>query len=126
MRQAVVNKMETLDYASTEALNTICTNLAFTGRDMKKILFTSNTMAEGKSYLVMQIMQNLARRGKRVVLVDADMRRSFLVRRHRIETDGEMLGLAHYLVGQCALGDCLYETNLFGACIIPAGHALSR
>ena len=88
MRTAVVNKLSPLDYAGTEALNTICTNLAFAGRDLKKIVFTSNTMAEGKSYMVMQIMQNMARRGKRVVLVDADMRRSFLVRRHQIETQG--------------------------------------
>ncbi len=126
MRTAVVNKLSPLDYAGTEALNTICTNLAFAGRDLKKIVFTSNTMAEGKSYMVMQIMQNMARRGKRVVLVDADMRRSFLVRRHQIETQGEMLGLAHYLVGQCSLGDCLYETNLYGACIIPAGRDVSN
>ncbi len=126
MRQAVINKLSPLDYASTEALNTICTNLAFAGRDLKKVVFTSNTMAEGKSYMVMQIMQNMARRGKRVVLVDADMRRSFLVKRHQIETQGELLGLAHYLVGQCNLGDCLYETNLFGACIIPAGRDVSN
>ncbi len=126
MRQATINKIEPLNYAGTEALNTICTNLTFTGRNLKKIVFTSNTMAEGKSFLVMEIMQNLARRGKRVVLVDADMRRSFLVRRHRIETDGELLGLAHYLAGQCSLGDCLYETNLYGACIIPAGRDVSN
>ena len=126
MRQAIVNKLDPLDYAGTEALNTVCTNLTFAGRNLKKIIFTSNTMSEGKSYMVMQIMQNLARRGKRVVLVDADMRRSFLVKRHHIETEGEMFGLAHFLVGQCALGDCLYETNLHGACIIPAGRDVSN
>ena len=126
MRQATINKIDPLDYAATEALNTICTNLTFAGRNLKKIVFTSNTMSEGKSFLVMEIMQNLARRGKRVVLVDADMRRSFLVRRHRIETDGELLGLAHFLVGQCSLSDCLYETNLYGACLIPAGRDVSN
>lgn len=126
MRQAIVNKLDPLDYAGTEALNTVCTNLTFAGRDLKKIVFTSNTMAEGKSFMVMQILRNLARRGKRVVLVDADMRRSMLVKRHRIETEGEMLGLAHFLVGQCSLGDCLYETNLHGACIIPAGRDVSN
>ena len=126
MRQAIVNQLTPLDYAGTEALNTICTNLTFAGRDLKKIVFTSNTQSEGKSYMVMHILENLARRGRRVVLVDCDMRRSFLVKRHRIETDGEMLGLAHFLVGQCALGDCLYETNLHGACIIPAGRDVTN
>lgn len=126
MRQAIVNQLTPLDYAGTEALNTICTNLTFAGRDLKKIVFTSNTQSEGKSYMVMHILENLARRGRRVVLVDCDMRRSFLVKRHRIETDGEMLGLAHYLVGQCGLGDCVYETNLHGACLIPAGRDVSN
>ena len=126
MRQATVNQLNPLDYSGTEALNTICTNLAFAGHNLKKIVFTSCTQSEGKSYMVMQILQNMARRGRRVVLVDGDMRRSFLVKRHRIEADGEILGLAHYLVGQCELGDVIYQTNLYGACIIPAGRDVSN
>ena len=126
MRTAVINQLDPLEYAGTEALNAICTNLTFAGHHLKKIVFTSNSASEGKSYVVMQMTQNLARRGHKVVLVDADMRRSFLVKRHQLTTDGEIYGLAHYLVGQCSLNDCVYETNLYGACVIPAGRDVSN
>ena len=98
----------------------------FLGSDVRKIMIISSEPNEGKSFIAMSLWKQMALAGEKTILVDADMRRSFLVRRHRIETDGEMLGLAHYLVGQCALGDCLYETNLFGACIIPAGRDVSN
>lgn len=126
MREAIINQLDPLDYAGIEALNTICTNLSFAGNKIQKIVFTSNTASEGKSYMVMQILQNIARRGHRVILIDADLRRSFTVKRHRIETEGEMLGLAHYLVGQCKLEDVVYRTNLYDACIIPAGRDVSN
>ncbi len=126
MKQAVINQMKPLDYAGDEAMNTICTNLAFSGRNLKKIVFTSNVQSEGKSWMAMHILANLAQRGRRVVLVDADMRRSFMMQRYKIEVSGELLGLAHYLTGQCELGDAIYQTNLYGACIIPAGRDVTN
>lgn len=126
MRQAIIRELPPMDYAATEALNTICTNLAFAGRDLKKIIFTSCIQSEGKSFMTIRIAQNMARRGRRVCLVDADMRRSFLVKRYGMETEGQLTGLAHYLAGQCELDDAIYETNLHGACIIPAGRDVSN
>ncbi len=126
MRQAVIQQMRALDYAGEEAMNTICTNLAFAGRNLKKIVLTSNTQSEGKSWMSMHITANLAQRGRRVVMVDADMRRSFVVQRYKMAIDGELYGLAHYLTGQCELDDAIYETNLYGACIMPAGRDVSN
>ena len=126
MKKAVINQMKPLDYAGEEAMNTICTNLAFSGRNLKKIVFTSNVQSEGKSWTAMHILENLAKRGRRVVLVDADMRRSFMVQRYKIDVTGEVMGLAHYLTGQCELGDAIYQTNLYGACIIPAGRDVTN
>ncbi len=124
MRQATVRNIPPLDYSGVEALNTICTNLSFSGRDVRKIIFTSSTMSEGKSFMCMHILENLARRGRRVVLVEADLRRPFIIKRYDVEIQDEILGLAHYLAGQCNLDDALYTTNLYGACIIPAGREL--
>ncbi|MBQ8555921.1 MAG: CpsD/CapB family tyrosine-protein kinase [Clostridia bacterium] len=126
MRQAIIHEKLTLDYAGEEALNSICTNLMFAGRDVKKVVFTSNLQSEGKSWMTMHVMANMAHRGRRVVLIDADMRRSFIMQRYKIEVDGEVLGLAHYLTGQCDLDSAIYETNLNGACIIPAGRDVSN
>ena len=125
MKQLKITKFPELDYAGSEAFNTLSTNLSFAGETVKKIMITSCHASEGKSYLSMNLMRTLAQRGMKVALVDADLRRSSIVSRLRMETDGEMLGLAHYLAGHCNLDDCIYETNLYGACIMPAGRDIT-
>ncbi len=126
MKKAVIRCLADLDYSGAEALNTICSNLSFAGRDLKKIVMTSCTADDGKSFMAMHTMRNLAKRGRRVVLVDADLRRSYLVRKYDIETDDEWRGLAHYLAGYCGIDDVLYETDLDGACIVPAGRDVTN
>ena len=101
MRQAKIKRFNTLDYTGTEAINTICTNLSFSGRNRKRIVITSYMQGAGKSYMCLNILYNMAKRGKHVLLIDADLRRSQLVASLKLETDGEMLGLAHYLAGHC-------------------------
>lgn len=122
MKKAMIRQHYPLDYAGEEALNSICTNLAFIGTDKRKIVITSNTQSEGKSWMTMHIAENMARRGRHVVLVDADMRRSFMIQRYKIELEGEGQGLAHFLAGQCDLNDVVYETDVYGMCLIPAGR----
>lgn len=126
MKQANIKRFDALDYSGNEALNSICSNLSFTRRSVKKIVVTSCNAGEGKSFVTMQIAQNLSKRGRRVVVVDGDMRRSFMIKRYGIETDGEWSGLAHYLAGYSSLEDILYETNLNGMCFIPAGRDVSN
>ena len=126
MKQATITNLEEMDYSGTEALNTICSNLTFSGRDHKKIVMTSCTAGEGKSFLTVHIVQNLARRGKRVVLVDADLRRSFLIKRYGIETEGEWRGLAHYLAGYDDLDDVVYATNYENVYIVPTGRDVAN
>ena len=126
MKEAVIRQMKPLDYAGEEAMNTICTNLAFSGRNLKKIVFTSNMQSEGKSWMAMHVVANQAQRGRKVVLVDADLRRSFLIQRYKMDVEGEVFGLAHYLTGQCELEDAIYQTNMNGACIIPAGRDVTN
>ena len=109
MKKAIIHQHYPLDYAGEEALNSICTNLAFIGTDKRKIVITSNSQSEGKSWMTMHIAENMARRGRHVVLVDADMRRSFMVQRYKLELEGEGLGLAHFLAGQCDLNDVVYD-----------------
>lgn len=126
MKQVSINQLGTLDYSGAEALNSICTNLTFAGHNLKKILITSNDPSDGKSWLTMHIAVNLAERGRKVLLIDADLRRSYLVHRYKLRFEDEGVGLAHYLSGQCALDDCVYETDKFGMCIIPAGRDVSN
>lgn len=124
-RVAVLNNLKQLDYHGEEAFNTICTNLSFTGANTKKIVITSNYMSEGKSFISIQLANNLARRGRKVVLVDSDIRRSFMMRDTGFTTNGKAYGLAHYLAGHCKLQDILYTTNPYGACLIPSGTTVA-
>lgn len=126
MKRATIRYIDELDYSGNEALNTICSNLAFAGRDLRKIVMTSCNAGEGKSYLTMQIAQNIGRRGKRVVIVDADMRRSFIIKKYDMRTEGEWKGLVHYLAGMGQIKDVLYATNLTNVYIIPAGRDVAN
>jgi len=126
MRYATAKAPDTLDYSSTEALNSICSNLAFTGKNMRKLVFTSSTSGEGKSLLTFQVACNLAKRGKRVVLIDADLRRSTMAKKMNLETTGELTGLVHYLTNQNSLDDILYSTSISNIYIIPAGRCLKN
>ena len=112
MQRALINGNLTLDYSGAEALNTICSNLSFSGKNVKKIVITSCEPNDGKSFAAIQIAVNMAQRGKRVLLVDADLRLSVMNAHYGIQLTGAGLGLAHYLSGQCQLDDAMYETSI--------------
>ena len=124
MKELRIGNLPELDYSGTEALNTICTNLLFSGRDEKKVAVTSGDSGNGKTFMSMHIAQNLAQRGKRICLVDADLRRSSMVRNYRLQTEGEWTGLAHYLAGYNSLEDVVYRTDIEGLWIVPIGREI--
>ncbi len=124
--KAEITRFELLDYAGSEAINTLCTNLSFTGRDKKIIMVTSCQASEGKTFLTLNIMRTLAQLGKRVVLVDADLRRSVMNSRFGIRIPYGSYGLAHYLAGMCDSTDIVYDTNILGAYLIPVGRTVTN
>jgi capsular exopolysaccharide synthesis family protein len=69
----------------------------------------------------MQVAANMARRGKKALLIDADLRMSVLNAQYDIQLQGSGAGLAHLLSGQCTLEDALYETSQPNLFLIPAG-----
>ncbi len=108
-----------LSYGVVEELNTLRTNIQFSGADKKVILITSCLSDEGKSTVSYNIACSLAELGKRVLLIDADMRKSVMV--NNIESGDADKGLSHYLSGQCNLADVVYATNRSGLHMIFAG-----
>ena len=121
MQKAIIKGNLTLDYAGSEAMNTVCSNLTFSGKNIKKIVITSCEPNDGKSFVAIQTALNMARRGKRAVLVDADLRLSVLNTQYGIELTGSKFGLAHLLSGQCQIDDIVYETNVPNVFYIPIG-----
>ncbi len=121
MQKATIKGNVTLDYAGNEAMNTISSNLLFAGRNIRKIVITSCEPNDGKSFVAIQTALNMAKRGKKVVLMDADLRLSVMNTHYEIELTGEKKGLAHYLSGQCQLEEAMYETNIQNFYFIPIG-----
>ena len=119
-----LEKLEKLGYGKKEAFNSLRTNLSFCGPDIKVITFTSCTPDEGKSSIVMDLGRAIAEDGKRVLLVDADLRKSVLVGRHQAKSEqgASIKGLSHYLSGQSKLSEVLCETNVDNLDIIFAGR----
>ena len=112
-----------LNFISHEAMNTLCTNLSYCGSEMRRLMVTSRYAGEGKSYVSMNLMRTLARLGRRVVLIDADLRASGIQSDYRLRYSTERhYGLSEYLSGLCSINDALYQTDISGGYIIPAGH----
>lgn len=128
MNTLTIGRFPPLGYACAEAVNTLCTNLSFSGEDVRKIMITSCHAAEGKSYLSMNIMRTMAKFGRSVALVDADLRRSMIASQYELTfPDPEhKWGLAHLLAGKVEMSEAIYQTNIAGAYMVPVGREVSN
>ena len=126
MKSLTISRFPELSYASAEAVNTLCTNLSFSGEGIRRIMITSCHASEGKSFLTMNIMRTMAKLGRRVVLVDADLRRSVIARNYGVQFSGrENPGLTHLLAGMAKEEDVVYSPDIPGAYMVPVGKTVS-
>ena len=93
MRKVELEKLEELGYGKKEAFNSLRTNLSFCGDDIQVVVFTSCTPDEGKSSTVMELGRAIAVDNKKVLIIDADLRKSVLVGRHHAHTENHERGL---------------------------------
>lgn len=128
MKKVNIRKFPPLSYASAEAINTLCTNLSFAGDGVKKIMITSCHASEGKSFITMNVMRSLAKLGKTVVLVDADLRRSVITSQFGLQfsREEETLGLSHFLAGMADTEEVIYRTDIDNAFLVPVGRTVSN
>lgn len=127
MKSLSITNFPAPGYMTSEAVNTLCTNLTFSGENVKKIMFTSCIAAEGKSFTSMNVMRTLARNGRSVALVDCDLRRSMIVSRFGLTSpEGEnLVGITHYLAGKAGMEEVIYQTDIPGAYIVPVGRRVN-
>ena len=118
-RVAEIRQTLALDYAGDEVINAICSNIAFAGKKIKRIAITSQNADNGKTYLAIRIAHGMTKRGKAVLLIDGDLRKSALVNRYGITHTKE--GLSHYLSGQAELDGVIYQTNIPNLYLLPVG-----
>lgn len=127
MKALEISNFPALEYACAEAMNALCTNLTFCGNDVKRIMLTSCRESEGKTFLTMNIARTMAGLGKKVAVLDADLRRSNTSALYGMKFErGSDFGITHYLAGKCEIGEILYRTNIPGFCIVPVGRTVAN
>ncbi|HEU4587936.1 MAG TPA: polysaccharide biosynthesis tyrosine autokinase [Gemmatimonadales bacterium] len=98
----------------SEVYDQIETNLALTypSREMKVLMVTSPLPGDGKTTSAANLACSLARRGERVVLIDADLRRGTLSSLLRVPSEP---GLADVLQGRLTLEQTVRRQHMDGA-----------
>ena len=106
--------------AAAEAFRKVRTNLTFANVDNPPviILVSSPVAGEGKTTLSMNLAAALVESGKRVVLVDADLRRPQVDQRSGLLGD---IGFTNHLRGDGALADLVQESPVEGLWVLASG-----
>lgn len=114
-----LDKITDLDFKTREAYKTLRTNVQFCGNDVKIISLTSCVPNEGKSMVSFNLAISMAETGKKVLFIDADLRKSALIGRYKINK--AIKGLTQYLSGVEQLDDVRYSTNVKNMDLILSG-----
>lgn len=107
--------------AGAEAFRTVRTNLAFskTSSPPRSIMVTSPSAGEGKTVTAANLAVTFAHQGRRVLLVDADLRRP---RIHEIFHVSRADGLGDVLTGALPAERAIHGTAIKGLSLLPAGN----
>lgn len=110
-----------LPYSVQEAVNRLRINISFTGSDMRKIMLVSSEPNEGKSFIAINLWNQMAEAGEKTVFLDADMRNSTVVNKYKLtRPDGkEIKGTSHLLAGNAGLDEVLMHTKYGDGDFIP-------
>jgi capsular exopolysaccharide synthesis family protein len=106
---------------TAEAFRSLRTNIEFAGvaNPLKSFIITSTGPQEGKSTVAANLAAIMVQGGKRVILVDADMRRPFIHRLYKFEN---RLGLSEFFRNEVSLTDTFnYVDSTNQLIAIPSG-----
>ena len=103
-----------------EQFRTIRTNIKFSipDADLKAVLVTSSTIGEGKSTNAANLGVVFAQEGKKILIVDADMRKPTL---HHTFGIFNTVGLSTILSKQDEFSYAIQETPIVGLHVLPSG-----
>lgn len=108
------------DDVAIEALRSFRTSLQFALMEAPNniVMFTGPTPALGKSFVSMNLGAVLAASGKKVVVIDGDMRRGHL---HKYIGQRSAPGLSDYVAGNADIDSIVRTTAVVGLNILPNG-----
>lgn len=103
-----------------EQFRQLRTSLSYLGIDEahKRIMVTSSISGEGKSFIAINLGISLALMGKKVALLEFDLRKPKLSSQFKIPS-GQ--GLSTYLIGKLDAADLIKKTDIENLFLIPSG-----
>lgn len=104
------------DSAMNESYKTLRTNLLYTS-DLKVISLTSTVANEGKTTTAYYLAKSYAELGKKVLLMDCDLRKGSLKKFFTVKT--RVSGISEYVSGQSK--DFIYQTDVDGLFVVLSG-----
>lgn len=107
------------DYVYEEAMKILRANIQFSGSNIHVVMITSSLPGEGKSTIALELARSFAQMDKKVLFLDADIRKSMM--NFRFAKEDALNGLSQYLSAQKDLGDIVYETNFHNLDMVFAG-----
>lgn len=102
----------------TESYKFLSTNLDFAANNARSLLVTSSKPGEGKTTTAINFAISMAKEGKSIILVDADLRKPNL---HHLFDMESLNGLTNLLLGKASLEEVLQPTSIPGLSLICAG-----
>ena len=109
--------METIEAYAKLRMNLLYT---LVGKESHSVAVVSAISGEGKSTIAANLAISLAMSGKKVLLVDADMRRS--CQQDLFYYDHHLAGLSEILAGMHSWKHCLVYTTYQNLQVLPTGH----
>ena len=119
MKKATLKLDGTENFFIQEAYKVLRSNLQFCGQDIKVILITSCHENEGKSTISLHLGKSFAELGKKVLVIDADLRRSVMAGRNLNVRNPH--GLSEVLTGLDTFENSVYTTQYEGLHVLMAG-----
>lgn len=108
--------------ALEEAIRSARTNILFMAPDQRKIrlLFTSPSPREGKTFVATNTAISIAHAGKRTILIDTDMRRPRVHKILEVDYDRSK-GVSSVIIGQHTLQEAMFQSEYPNLWILPCG-----
>jgi capsular exopolysaccharide synthesis family protein len=105
-----------------EAFRVLRTNLAFLSPEvpLSRVLLASASPAEGKSTSSIALARVMAEQGRRVLVVEGDLRRPALAKMYELDDPG-LKGLTHHLALGWRFEEVVHETQVPNVYLMPAG-----
>ena len=103
-----------------ESYRTVRNSIRFSSLDkpLKRILITSAGPGEGKTLTAVNLSISIAREGKKVLLIDTDLRKSTVHKHFNVKNT---VGITNVLLGEIDIKAAIFKTDTEGLFVIPAG-----